>query len=46
MNDDETPEPRSPEWETVYLVCRACAKRANGPKRVEAKALAGVLPRK
>ena len=30
---------RTPSWTGVVLVCKQCAKRSSGPKRLETKAL-------
>lgn len=32
----------TPRWDTVYLVCKACGKRDNGPKDFKPKAIVAV----
>ena len=39
------PPPERPSWGVVYLVCKACGKRSDAPKRLKPKALAGLVRR-
>lgn len=36
---------KSPTWNTVVLVCKACGKRGSGPKKTRPKAIADELRR-
>ena len=45
-NEPEPPHdvlPAVPRWAAAYLVCKACGKRGNGPKRLKPKKLAGLV---
>jgi predicted metal-binding protein len=37
--DEATPEGSSPKWQAVYLICKQCGDRKNGPKRLKPKEL-------
>jgi hypothetical protein len=32
-----------PRWTGVFLVCKACGKRSNGPRKLKPKELAGIV---
>lgn len=36
---DDAATVRTPSWQGVVLICRACRKRGNGPKKLRPKAL-------
>ena len=42
---EKSHEVGTPRWATAYLVCKACAKRKNGPKSGKVKALVARLRR-
>jgi predicted metal-binding protein len=36
---------RRPRWAAVFLVCKACGERRNGPKKLKPKALVALVRR-
>ncbi len=41
----DEPAPLRPGWKSVVLVCKACEKRSNGPKKIAARDVAKQLGR-
>ena len=41
--DRQVPRARTPKWNAVILVCKACGKRRGAPKDAKPKVLAGDL---
>ncbi|CAN5394280.1 hypothetical protein BH10PSE17_BH10PSE17_09770 [soil metagenome] len=35
--------PKTPNWDTVFLICKACGKRGSGPKVHKPKAIAAAV---
>jgi hypothetical protein len=42
-DSDQARRADSPRWDTVFLVCKQCRKRSNGPEHLKTKALARTL---